>query len=167
MARRVFSRFLVRRLLLLAALGVGVGHIEAVAVVYVRRLLGWVPLPAEVGPESLAGAPGWLIHAEQTREVATLIVLLAVAWVVGRNVLERLGTFLFALGVWKIAHYVSLRVMIDWPESLRTVDRLLLIPHPWYAPVWLPIVCSLAVIAAGTGILLVIDRHIARTARHT
>jgi hypothetical protein len=165
MAQRLFSRFLVRRLVLLAAFGIGFGHIEAVVVVYIRRALDWVPLPADTSPDDLASVPGWLIHTEQTREVAAVIVLLALGWLVGRNVLERVATFLFVFGVWGIVRYIALRAMIDWPESLRTMDCLWLIPHPWYAPVWTPILCSLGMIVVAVGMMLAIDQHVARMAR--
>ena len=159
MARRLLSKWLVRRLMLLTAFGIGLGHIEAVVVVYIRRVLGWASLPADIGPGNLAGVPGWLIHTEQTREVASIIVLVALAWLVGRNFVERLATFLFAFGVWDITYYVDLRVMIDWPESMRTMDCLFLIPRPWYAPVWLPILASLAMIAVAVSIMLAIEHH--------
>ena len=165
MARRLFSRFLIRRLVLLTAFGIAFGHVEAVAMVYLGRVMGWVRLPADLGPDDLAGLPGWLIHAEQTRAAATIIVLLAVAYLVGRNFLERAATLLFALGVWRIAYYIALRVMTGWPESLRTADRFFLSARPWSAPVWILILGSVAVTAAAIGLMLAIDRHQARVAR--
>jgi hypothetical protein len=155
-------RSLLSRLLLLAAFGVAFGHIEAVVAVYTRHLLGWVPVPADIGPADVAKMPNWLLHAEQTREVATVIVLLALATLVGRNFLERVATFLLTLGVWDIAYYVALKAMSGWPQSFTTTDCLVVIPDPWFAPVWIPIVCSAGMIAVAVGTLYAIAAHSAR-----
>ncbi len=157
MALRYTKRPLLARLLLLTAFGVAFGHIEAVVVVYIRRVLGWVPLPTDIGPEMIARVPGWLIHTEQTREAATIILLLAVACLAGRLFTERLAVFLFSFGAWDLTYYVSLRVMIGWPETFRTPDCLFLIPKPWLAPVWLPISIAACMIALAVGILFAIE----------
>jgi hypothetical protein len=159
MARRVLSRFMVRRLLLLAALGIGLGHLEAVAAAYMRRLLEWVPAPPEMAAQDVAAMPGWLIHAEQTREVAAIIVVFAVACLVGRNFLEKAAAFFLALGIRQIVRYVALCAMIGWPASLRATDCILLVPRPLCAPVWIPILIAVAMVAAAGGIMVVIDRY--------
>jgi len=158
------KRSLLPRLLLLTAFGIAFGHIEAVVVVYIRRIMDWVPLPADIGAGDLAKLPNWLIHTEQTRETATIIVLLALAALVGRNFLEKLATFLFAFGLWDATYYVALRAMIGWPESFTTQDCLFLIPDPWLAPVWLPIVCSLGMMAVGIAIMVAVERRSAARA---
>ncbi|MBM3477023.1 MAG: hypothetical protein FJX75_27460 [Armatimonadetes bacterium] len=152
-------RSLLSRLLLLTAFGIAFGHIEAVVVVYIRRIMDWVPLPADIGAEDVGRIPNWLIHTEQTREAATIIVLLALATLVGRNFLERLATFLFAFGVWDLTYYGALKVMIRWPESFATQDCLFLIPSPWLAPVWIPMVASVGMIAVAVGIMAAIERR--------
>lgn len=167
MARRLLSRFTVRRLVLLAALGIGLGHLEAVAAVYVRRLLDWVPTPPNISPEDLAGAPGWLIHTEQTREVGAIIVVFAIACLVGRNFLEKAAAFLLALGVRQIVYYVALRAMIDWPDSLHAVDCLFLVPRPLCAPVWIPVLISLGMAAVAIGVMVAIDRYTAWSVRES
>ncbi len=158
MALRYSKRPLLGRLLLLAAFGIAFGHIEAVVVVYIRRVMGWVPLPPDIGPDALARMPGWLIHTEQTREAATIILLLSVACLAGRIFMERLAVFLFSFGAWDLTYYVSLRVMIGWPESLRTPDCLFLIPKPWLGPVWAPMLISLAMIGLAAAILFAIEK---------
>ena len=158
------GRSLLSRLLLLAAFGIAFGHIEAVVVVYIRRIMDWVPLPSDITADDLAQVPNWLIHTEQTREAATIVLLLALATLVGRNFLERLATFLFAFGAWDLTYYAALKAMIRWPESFTTTDCLFLIPQPWIAPVWIPIVCSLGMVLVATAILLAIDRRSASQA---
>lgn len=136
-------------LTVLTAFGVAMGYMEAVIVYYLRRLLGLVPLPEAIDPAMVAHVDPRVISVEQTREVATIIILASLAVIAGRNNWQRLGTFLFAFGVWDIFYYVGLKALLDWPGSLTSPDLLFLIPRPWYAPVWLPIIISLGLIAAG------------------
>jgi hypothetical protein len=49
---------------------------------------------------------------------------------------------------WDIFYYAGLWLIIRWPSSLLTQDVLFLIPTPWIAPVWFPILVSLLAIAA-------------------
>jgi hypothetical protein len=158
MALRVQRRPLLGRVMLLATFGIAFGHIEAVVVVYIRRVLGWVPLPDDIGADALARVPGWLIHTEQTREAATVILLVAFAMLAGRIAMERLAAFLFALGACDLTYYASLRAMIGWPQSLGAQDCLFVIPRPWLAPVWLPMLIALGMIAVAVAILLAIER---------
>jgi hypothetical protein len=142
------------RLMALSAFAIAMGWLEGVVVVYIRSLLGMergqpMPEPAAV-MERLRSVP-WLIGTEQTREVATLVMLAAVAWVAAGAWRERLGALLVCFGVWDITYYVALFAMLRWPPGLGTMDLLFLIPpHPiWYQPVWVPVAISAVMIAAG------------------
>ena len=96
------------------------------------------------GPEHLR-----LLKAELAREVATLVMLVAVAVGVGRNGMQSLAAFLIAFGTWDISFYAFLKLLLDWPASLLTWDLLFLIPVPWVAPVLAPLVVPLSMIGAG------------------
>jgi hypothetical protein len=76
-------------------------------------------------------------------------MLVAVGWIAGTGWFERLAWVAIAFGTWDIAYYGWLRVMIDWPASLATLDVLFLVPLPWTGPVWAPIAVSVALIAVG------------------
>ena len=147
--RRVRWEFLAA----LAAFAIAMGHLEAVVVVYIRRILGIVPTPEHLDRAVFEQVPKWLIATEQGREAATIIMLLALAYLVGRRPLEKLAVFLFAFGIWDIFYYVSLKILIDWPASLQTMDVLFLIPVAWFAPVWLPVTISAVMVVAALGIL--------------
>jgi len=136
------------------------GYLEAVVVVYIRHILDIVPTPEHLDPQTIAQVPDWLISTEQTREAATIIILVTLALLVGRTRVQKLATFLFAFGVWDIFYYVSLKALIDWPASLATMDCLFLIPQPWYAPVWLPVVISVGMIAAALGLFAAGSRQV-------
>ena len=137
------------RLLLIAAFAIAMGHMEAVVVVYIREILGMVPTPEDLTKTVIESIPGWIMEVEKSREAATIIMLVCLALLAGRTGWERLGTFLISFGVWDITYYVSLKAMIDWPKSLATLDLLFMIPAHWYGPVWLPVVISCGLIAAG------------------
>src|SRR6516164_4522643 len=63
--------------------------------------------------------------------------------------------FLWAFSIWDIAYYASLWATIGWPQSIKDGDVLFLIPEPWFAPVWFPLMVSaltaLTVLLARTG----------------
>jgi len=145
------------RLLALVLFASAMGWLEGVVVVYIRGLIGIAhgPLPeaAEV-MERLRGVP-WLLPTEQTREVATLVMLAAVSFLAARTWRARLGALLVCFGVWDIVYYLALFALLRWPSSLTTMDVLFLIPpHPWWhQPVWVPVAISAVMIATGAVLL--------------
>jgi hypothetical protein len=152
------------RLFLLAAFAVAMGHLEAVVVVYIRAILHLIPTPEDLTKVVVAKLPAWVFATERTREAATLVMLVCVALLAGRNAWERLGTFLVAFGIWDLTYYASLKVMLDWPRSLETLDLLFLIPKQWYAPVWIPMAASGGMIAVGVLCLALAPRPGSRRA---
>lgn len=133
------------KLSLLAIFGVAMAHLEGVVVVYLRKCLGIQD--SESNKESFEKFPGRLLYIEMTREAATIIMLLAIAFLTGGTWAERGVFFLWTFAFWDLFYYVSLYVLIKWPPSLKTIDVLFLIPKPWIAPVWFPIgVSSLTII---------------------
>jgi hypothetical protein len=70
-----------------------------------------------------------------SRELCTLLVLGAVAFLSASTALLRLRAFCFAFGVWDIVYYVGLWQLSGIPR-LTDNDILFLIPVPWLAPVW-------------------------------
>jgi hypothetical protein len=144
----------------LSAFAIAMGHLEGVVVVYIRHLMDIVPMPEHLTAEVMAQVPAWLIATEQGREAATIIMLVTLAWLAGRGPLERLATFLFAFGVWDITYYVSLKVLLDWPASLQTMDCLFLIPNPWFAPVWMPVSASAVMIVLALTLLAAPRRRV-------
>lgn len=130
----------------LTAFAIAMGHLEAVVVVYIRHILNIVPTPEQLDANVYAKVPPWVVATEQGREAATIIMLVALAYLAGRKPLHKLAVFLFAFGVWDITYYVALKVLLGWPASLMTLDLLFLIPSPWFAPVWLPVAISAGMI---------------------
>ena len=74
-----------------------------------------------------------------TREAATIVMLVTLAWLTGASLAEKGILFLWTFAFWDLFYYLSLYILIKWPPTLKTIDVLFLIPKPWIAPVWFPI----------------------------
>ena len=131
--------------------------VEAMVVYYLRHLFA-LQYGALITPARFSFPQAYLRH-EQIREAATIVMLLAVAFLAGRGLLQMLAYFLFAFGVWDIGYYVALKIMLDWPASLATRDLLFLSPRQWWAPVWEPLLASSAFVAMALALLLVARRR--------
>jgi hypothetical protein len=134
------------KLLLLALFGIAMAHFEGVVVVYLRKALGI--LDSESNEESVEKFPKRFLHIEMTREAATIVMLVVIAWLTGNTWVEKGVFFLWTFAFWDLFYYLSLYILIKWPPRLTTTDVLFLIPKPWIAPVWFPVaVSSLTIIS--------------------
>ena len=140
-------RFPAHQLAYAAILAIAFGINEAAVVVYLRAAGGLLANTA-TQEQVLAQLPQILIATEIWREGATLIMLCAVSLLAVTPGKERWALFLWMFAFWDIFYYAGLWLIIRWPPSLLTQDVLFLIPTPWIAPVWFPILVSLLAIAA-------------------
>ena len=76
------------------------------------------------------------------REAATMIMLFMLALLSGARARERWGSFLWTFAVWDLTYYAGLWGMLRWPTSFIDYDVLFLIPVPWIAQVWFPLLVS-------------------------
>ena len=126
-----------RKWTLLAVFGLAMAHLEGVVVVYLRQALAVAyAAPGVVTLHAMTQRYLWI---EQTREVATILMLVSVALMVGETWREEIVFFLWTFAFWDLFYYFSLYLLIRWPPTLTTLDVLFLIPVPWVAPVWVPI----------------------------
>jgi len=125
------------KLILLALFGIAMAHLEGVVVVYLRKALGI--LDSESNKESIENFPARYLKIEMTREAATIIMLLVIAYLAGGTWIQRAVFFLWTFAFWDLFYYLSLYILIKWPPNFKTIDVLFLIPKPWIAPVWFPI----------------------------
>ncbi|MGD0583659.1 MAG: hypothetical protein ABR974_12045 [Bacteroidales bacterium] len=128
------------RLILLAIFGLSMAHLEGVVVVYLRKSIGMDN--AESNKDSIDKIPERLLKIEKTREAATIMMLLVIAWLTGSGLVEKGVLFLWTFAFWDLFYYVSLYILIKWPPNLSATDVLFLIPKPWIAPVWFPVSVS-------------------------
>ncbi|MBN4051620.1 hypothetical protein JYU16_02285 [bacterium AH-315-M05] len=115
--------------------------LESTVVVYLRDLYypdGFdFPLKL-IAPE--------ILKVELLREIATIIMLVTIGIIAGRNSREKFAFFLYCFGVWDIFYYIWLKILLNWPASLLTWDILFLIPITWVGPILAPVICSLTMI---------------------
>ncbi|HEU5452209.1 MAG TPA: hypothetical protein VFU76_09505 [Terriglobales bacterium] len=119
---------------------------ESATVAYLRTLVQRV-VPYQANPLPLAGIFG---ATELVREIATMLMLIAVGILAGRNTRTRIAYAVLAFGIWDILYYVFLMVIVGWPRSLWDWDVLFLLPLPWWGPVLAPGIIALFMIAGAT-----------------
>ncbi|HTU44441.1 MAG TPA: hypothetical protein VMF91_05235 [Bryobacteraceae bacterium] len=150
----------------LALFAIAFGYVEAAVVAYLRSI--YTPLRAHfypgasselfpllsldqlrtLGPEHITR-----LNIELGREMATLLMLAGAALAATRKPREWVAAFVLCFGMWDIAFYAFLKVMLSWPASLLTLDILFLLPVPWVGPVLAPILVSVSMIGAGLIVL--------------
>jgi hypothetical protein len=139
------------RLAVVAAWAIAFALVEAMVVVYLRRLFS-LQYDLTFVPRDFHFPRAYLGY-EQAREAATMVMLLGVGFLAGRTWGQRFAYWLFAFGVWDIFYYAWLWAYLGWPSSPRTRDLLFLIPAEWWAPVWHPVLASLCFIGVALLIL--------------
>jgi hypothetical protein len=131
---------------------VAMAVVEAAIVVYLRRIYYPEGFHFPLKAVELA-----TLSIELVREVATVVMLVAVGMLAGTRGWERFAYFLVAFGAWDIAYYLWLKLFINWPASLLDWDILFLLPLPWIGPVIAP--CSIAVIMIVIGMSIITLLH--------
>lgn len=128
--------------LLLGIFSIAMAFLESAVVIYLRELLypGGFSFPLKELNNTLA-------LTELLRELATLIMLVAVGFLAGRKFSMRFAWFIYSFAVWDIFYYVFLILMIGWPGSIMEWDVLFLIPLTWTGPVLTPLLVCLLMIS--------------------
>ena len=134
------------RWLVVVTFAAAMAWVESAVVFYLRTMIDRID-PYQQNPLPLIGGLG---HAELIREAATMVMLLTVGILAGRNLRSRLGYTAIAFGAWDIFYYVFLRLICGWPHSLFDWDILFLLPLPWWGPVLAPMSIALLMIFWGT-----------------
>jgi hypothetical protein len=140
-------------LLVVTIFSIAMGLLESAVVIYMRAILyteGFGFPLSPVQPD--------LMLTELLREGATIVMLLGIGFLAGRNKSERFAWFLYSFAIWDIFYYVFLWLLIGWPSSLMTYDVLFLLPSTWIGPVITPIIISLTMMAFAL-LILVVNRQ--------
>jgi hypothetical protein len=114
-------------------------------VVYLRRALGISDSQPNEELSKKLSKKGYLF-IDKVREGATILMFVTLAFLVGETWVDIIVVFLWTFAFWDLFYYVFLYILIKWPPKLSTIDVLFLIPHPWIAPVWVPVGISLITI---------------------
>ncbi|MFH0852275.1 MAG: hypothetical protein V1845_01575 [bacterium] len=150
-----------RQLIFAALFAISFGFIEASVVIYLRAAIGLLPgyngslsdiarFSSNIYQQTdvLKSLPNALSIIEVLREVATMIMLLAIALIAAPKRRERFALFLWSFAFWDLFYYVWLWTIVRWPSSLTTPDVLFLIPAPWLSQIWFPLLINALVIAS-------------------
>ena len=143
----------VSQLLISGLFAIAFSFIEASVVIYLRAITGFLTgsglsevnnLSSSFYREAriVADFPPSVLKVEVLREAATILMLGSVAFLTVRGIKERCAVFLWVFAIWDIFYYLSLRLTVGWPSSLKTPDVLFLIPVPWVSQVWFPLIVS-------------------------
>ncbi len=135
-----------RRWAVVALFAAAMAWMEAATVIYLRTLV------ARVQPYQPDPLPHWgsLEYVEIVRELATILMLAAAAWLAGHDRRTRFAWFMVVFGVWDVLYYLFLALTIGWPRSLFDWDVLFLIPLPWWGPVLAPALIAVGMVICGT-----------------
>lgn len=120
---------------------IAMGVLESIVVVYLRQI--YYPTGFDFPLKFFTPE---MMMIEWIREIATIIMLVVLSILVGKDNLQRFLYFLFCFAIWDITYYAGLKVFLDWPSSFMTWDILFLIPVPWISPVLAPLICSITMI---------------------
>ena len=158
--RRQGLELTLRKKLTITAFALAFGFVEAAVVVYLRAAVGLLPGTngalaeirrfAATDPQAplLTQFPPNLLTIEVLREAATMLMLVCTALLAAPRARERWAAFLWAFAIWDITYYAGLWATVRWPTSLKEVDILFLIPVPWVAQVWYPLLVSAVTLLA-------------------
>jgi hypothetical protein len=151
----------VSQLVFTAIFAAAFGFMEAVVVIYLRAALGLLPgfqgtlsdvarrsSEFYVQAQAIHEFPKSLLTLELFREAATILILLSVSFLTSAKARARASVFLWTFAIWDIVYYAALWATVRWPLSLRDSDVLFLIPVPWLAPVWFPLLVSALTLTA-------------------
>lgn len=142
-----------RTFVLLSIFGIAMGLLEAIVVVYLRQL--YYPQGFDF---PLSPLTPQMLSVEWLREIATIIMLVTIGIIAGKNYLQKFSYFLYSFAIWDIFYYVGLKKLLNWPPSFFTWDILFLIPVTWIGPVLAPIICSLTMILLAGSIVCLQER---------
>jgi hypothetical protein len=137
-------------LIRITLLAVSMAFVESAVVIYLREL--YYPAGFDFPMVSM---PGRIALTEILREIATLIMLVAIGYLAGKNARQRFAWFIYCFAIWDLFYYVFLKLILDWPSSWLTWDILFLVPVVWTGPVLAPVLVSLTMIILAFTILYI------------
>jgi len=140
---------LVPKVVTLSVCACAIAYVDSIVDIYLRKMLPLSEWQSHVKdiPSLVSFLSGHgVFWTEQTRQIAIFVLLVSVALLAGSSVRQKFGFFLWGLSIFELFHYISMYLLIKWPKSLGTWDVIALFPQPWVAPVYVPVIISLAMI---------------------
>jgi hypothetical protein len=132
---------------------IAMGMLESAVVIYLRTI--YYPFGFSFPLQPIE--PN-IALVEILREAATMIMLICIGAIAGKNFPQKFGYFIFSFAIWDIFYYVFLKLLINWPASFFTWDILFLIPLIWTSPVLCPVIVSFTMIILGVVLIIGSDK---------
>jgi len=153
MEQTSFSRnkSIIKRYSAVSIYAVAMGYLESAVVIYLRETA--FGNSTQVFP--LAFLEPRLGQIEFIREAATIVMLLIIGYLAGRNIFQKWMFFVFSFAVWDIFYYLFLAIFTGWPNSFGDFDVLFLIPVVWISPVAAPMLISLLLTLTSTILIFI------------
>ena len=145
---------IIGRLLAVLIYSIAMGYLESAVVIYLRE----TAFGNSVQVFPLAFLEPDLGRIEFIREAATIVMLLAIGYLSGKNIFQKSMFFIFSFAVWDIFYYLFLLIFTGWPSSLTDFDVLFLIPVVWLSPVCAPILISLLLTTTSMILILMSEK---------
>ncbi len=136
----------------LALYALAMACVEVALVVYLRALY-YPDNPLTIFPLRLLSNTHLVL--EITRELATAVMILSVAWLAEKNAARRFAALVYVFGLWDIFYYAWLKAFIGWPATFTEWDVLFLIPWPWLGPWIAPVAIALLFVLWGGWVLTI------------
>lgn len=130
-----------KKLWVITIFSIAMGLLETAVVVYLREI--YYPNGFSF---PLVPIENKIAITELLREAATIIMLITLGMIAGKNTAEKFAWFIFSFAIWDICYYIFLKVLLNWPATLLDWDILFLIPVPWVGPVLAPCLISISMI---------------------
>jgi hypothetical protein len=134
----------------LTVYAIAMAQVEAALVIHLRTIY-YGDNPLTVFPLALVSDRDLLI--ELMREFATVIMILSVSLLQSRRGIRVFAAFIYVFGLWDIAYYLWLKLLLGWPTRWLEWDVLFLIPWPWLGPWIAPVLVSILFVGAGARLL--------------
>jgi hypothetical protein len=156
----IYPREVLRRWIWVLAFAISFAWVESSIVVYLREIYfgGSFSFPVVTEWKNGKLVIDKLMRIELGREIATIVMLVAVGCAAGKTGWQRFCFFMIGFGIWDIFYYIWLWVMVGWPESIMTWDLLFSIPLPWVGPVITPVLIAFSMAVAGSVIIYLEER---------
>lgn len=145
--------------ILLWVFGVAFGYLEAAVVIYLRRILNAgsdVLFPVQA---ALSAPENLIVAVEVNRELATLVLLLIPAVLFTQRNFLRFLAYAVVFGIWDLAYYGFLWLLVGWPPGWMTYDVLFLVPTLWVAPVLCPALLAGTMVLMGSWLLFQTEKR--------
>ncbi|NLI56587.1 hypothetical protein GX420_06385, partial [bacterium] len=91
--------------IVLTIFGIAMGFLEAIVVVYLREI--YYPQGFEFPLNTFSSE---MLSIEWIREISTIIMLITIGIITGKNFLQKLSFFLYTFAIWDIFYYVALKL---------------------------------------------------------